>query len=277
MAVMIGRTNLASVPDSYFAPIAETPMTGRYLAGPSTAGPWAPQLQHGGPPNALAVAVAERAVREQTGRTDLVALRISSDFVGPVPVAEIDARARIVRAARSAALVEVVISAGDRDCLLARIWFVRDADTRAIAHPVEPPAAVPDVAGGLDWHFGYGSSLEWRFIRGRMAEPGPAAAWVRPTRTLVEGYELSGLARTALIADSASGISAELNWSEWSFLNVDLDVHLSRPLEGEWVLLDAVTSLGAHGSALARSTLSDRCGVVGAGLQTLVLAPIPTP
>jgi hypothetical protein len=107
-----------------------------------------------------------------------------------------------------------------------------------------------------------------------MARPGPATAWVRPTLPLVDDYEWSGLARVALIADSASGISAELDWATWSFLNVDLDIHLARPVEGEWVLMDAASQLGAHGSALARSTLSDARGVVGSSLQTLILAPI---
>src|SRR5205085_1684094 len=102
----------------------------------------------------------------------------------------------------------------------------------------------------------YGASLEWRFVYGRMGEPGPAAAWVRPTLPLIVGRDVPGLARVALIADSASGISAELDWAEWSFLNIDLDVHLARPFEGEWLLMEAATQLGAHGSALARSTLS---------------------
>ena len=68
-------------------------------------------------------------------------------------------------------------------------------------------------------------------------------------------------------------MSAELDWDEWSFLNVDLDVHLARPLVGEWVLMDAATQLGDHGAALARSTLSDTRGVVGSTAATLVLAP----
>jgi hypothetical protein len=38
--------------------------------------------------------------------------------------------------------------------------------------------------------------------------------------------------------------------------------------------MDAASQLGAHGSALARSTLSDARGVVGSSLQTLILAPI---
>jgi hypothetical protein len=48
---------------------------------------------------------------------------------------------------------------------------------------------------------------------------------------------------------------------------------LAAPLLGDWVLLDAETQLGPSGSALARSTLSDRHGRVGTTAQTLVLAP----
>jgi hypothetical protein len=92
--------------------------------------------------------------------------------------------------------------------------------------------------------------------------------------TLVDGQPVSGLSQVALVADSASGISAELDWAEWSFLNVDLDIHLARPFAGEWVLMEASTQLGPNGSALARSTLSDQHGVAGTGLQTLVVAPI---
>jgi hypothetical protein len=270
---MIGATSFVLVGDSYFLPSDETADGGHYLAGPDTEGPWDARLQHGGPPTALAVTVAERAVQAETRRADLVALRVAADFVGPVPVAEVQTQARVLRAARSAALVEVTMSALGRVCLLARVWFVRTADTSLLA---PPRAEATDVSGEpteLDYPFGYGKSLEWRFLRGRMGKPGPAAAWVRPTIPVIAGREMSGLARVALIADSASGISAELDWATWSFLNIDLDIHLARPFEGEWLLMDAATQLGPHGSALARSTLSDVHGVVGSGLQTLIVAP----
>jgi hypothetical protein len=262
------------VADSYFAFLSSGDGSERFLAGPATAGPWAAHLQHGGPPNALAVALAERALRAQTGRDDFVALRLAADFVRPVPVGELDVTAHVVRAARTAALVEVRIAAEGRECLLVRIWFLRDADTSAIAPAPGKPVEPGGVATPLDLDFGYGASLEWHFTKGRMAQPGPAAAWIRPTLPLFDGYEYSGLARVALVADSASGISAELDWARWSFVNVDLDVHLARPVEGEWVLMEAATQLGGHGSALARSTLSDVRGVVGGGLQTLVLGAI---
>ena len=244
----------------------------------TTVGPWAPHLQHGGPPNALAVAAAERVVAEVTDRTDLVALRLASDFIGPVPVAELEVRARVVRAARSAVLAEVSIAGGGRDCLSSRVWFVRDADTTGHATPLAAQVPLPEGRHGLDAEFGYGASLEWRRIAGGLLEPGPGAAWARPRTELVDGHAWTGLSRAVLVADSGNGLSAELDWTRWSFVNVDLDVHLARPLLGDWVLLDAVTQLGPTGSALARSTLSDRFGVAGAGLQTLVVAPVaPVP
>lgn len=261
--------------NAYFSLIAENGRQARYSAGPATSGPWDPRLQHGGPPNALAVREAERTIVAETGRTDLVALRLAADFVGPVPVGEIDTRSRVLRNARSAALVEVTVSAEDRPCLLTRVWFVRSSDTSDIAPPLGSPVSVPDVPPGLDVSFGYASSVDWRLVKNRMGAPGPAAAWVRPSTSLLAGEEFSGLARVALIADAASGLGSELDWSEWSFVNVDLDIHLARPVAGEWLLMDAATQLGPAGSALARSTLSDVHGVVGYGLQTLVLAPLP--
>lgn len=261
--------------DSYFTLLEESPELSRFAATEHTVGPWSEQLQHGGPPSALAVAVADRLVRSSTGRDDLLPRRLAGDFVGAVPVAEITVTARLVRRARSAALAEVTIGDGNRDCYTARVWFVRDTDTTAIAPPPTAPDPVPDAAPGIDLSFGYGESIEWRFVTGNLGHIGPGAVWARPRVPLVAGWEPTGLGRVVLLADSASGVSAELDWSQWSFVNVDLDVHVLRPLSGDWILLDAVTQLGPAGSALARSTISDEVGVVGSGLQTLVLGQIP--
>jgi hypothetical protein len=257
---------------SYFHILDERSDRGRYLAAEATGGPWNAELQHGGPPSALLTREAERVVAEQTGRSDLLAVRLAVEFVGPVPVGEVTVEARVVRAARSAALVESVVSAGDRMCLQGRVWLVRSADTSAIAPALSPPAPAPHDLADLGAHFPYGDTIEWQAISGSLMTAGPGLTWARPRYTLVAGEQLSGLQRVALIGDSASGVSSELNWNEWSFVNVDLDVHLSRPVDGEWILLDAITTLGASGAALARSTVSDLRGEVGCTAQTLVLS-----
>lgn len=251
--------------------MAESPAAGRYHATAHTGGPWSPQLQHGGPPNALMVHSAERLVAAETGRTDLIATRLAAEFVGPVPVAEVQTSARIVRPARSAVLVEVELAAEGRTCLQGRVWFVVDTDTSAVAHPGHPREVSGDP--GLGSRFPYGQSIDWRRITGGITRIGPGTAWARPQLPLVEGSAYTGLQRAALIGDSASGISAELDWAQWSFLNIDLDVHLFGPVRGDWLLMDAITRLGSHGTGLAQSSLSDQWGPVGTTTQTLLLAP----
>ena len=249
-----------------------SPAAGQYLSAEATAGPWDPSLQHGGPPSALVVRAAERLAAAD--RDDLVAYRLAAEFVGPVPVAEVSTQARIVRAARSGVLVDVTLAAAGRDCLHGRVWLVRRGDTTAIAHPPGPaPAPPPPGSAPFGMKFPYADSIDWHEMSGSIATPGPGTVWARPRLALVEGEQLAGLQRVAVIADSASGISAELDWARWSFLNVDLDVHLARPFAGEWVHLAARTTLGEAGAGLARSTLSDQLGEVGTTSQTLVVTP----
>jgi hypothetical protein len=54
---------------------------------------------------------------------------------------------------------------------------------------------------------------------------------------------------------------------------VDLTVVLQRDPEGEWLLLDAATSIGDQGTGAAETILSDAAGECGRALQTLLVAP----
>jgi hypothetical protein len=261
------------VTSTYFQIMTESASEGSYLGGAETGGPWAAELQHGGPPNALLVHAAERLATAETGRTDLLGVRLAAEFVSPVPVGPVTTTASIVLAARRAVLVETVLRAAGRVCLHARVWLVGDRDTASLAPPLGAPAEPPTGLPGLGASFPYGDTIEWRAVRGDIDEIGPGIVWARPRIALLEGRELSGLQRAALIGDSASGISAELDWSVWSFVNVDLDVHLIRAVVGDWLYMDAATQLGPNGAGLARSSLADRCGTVGATAQTLLVTP----
>jgi hypothetical protein len=259
------------VGNAYFKLIETSAKGATYDSAPSTGGPWSPDQQHGGPPNALLVHVAEQLVTAETGRQDLHALRLAAEFLRPVPVGPVTVSARVLRVARTVVLVETSLGADGRNCLAGRIWLVRSADTTSLV-PSNTTANVPaDGLPGMPADFPYGQSIEWRSVHGGLHEIGPAMVWARPSMPIVGGYELTGLQRAALVGDSASGISAELDWNEWSFVNIDLDVHVARPVAGEWLLMDATTTLTGTGSALARSTLSDAAGVVAATVQTLVV------
>jgi len=50
-------------------------------------------------------------------------------------------------------------------------------------------------------------------------------------------------------------------------------VHLHRPAVGEWVCLDASTTIGIPGVGLAESRLWDVHGPIGRSVQSLLVEP----
>jgi hypothetical protein len=255
------------VSEAFFTDLGD----GRFRGEEACGGPWSADLMHGGPPSALLVRACEHAV------DGLVALRASIDFLSAVPVGPVSVAARVVRGGRRIALTEAVLEADGREVLRARVWHVRTADEPTPVLDQQPPADVPapeqSPATMTDWAFPYARALEWRVVGGNPTGAGPATVWTRARIPLVPGDEPTGLQRAVLSADSGNGISANLDWTTWSFVNIDLDVHLSRPLIGEWVLLDATTRYEESGTALAASSLWDERGRVGRGAQILLVAP----
>ena len=136
--------------------------------------------------------------------------------------------------------------------------------------PAEPSS--PTFPGGhMD---GYMSAIEWRFLAGAgFHHLGPGRAWTRAKIPLVAGEETSAMSRALLVADSGNGVSAVLDAAQFLFVNVDLTVVLSRDPVGDWLLLDAATTIGETGTGLAETTLSDTRGPFGTALQTLLVAP----
>ena len=125
----------------------------------------------------------------------------------------------------------------------------------------------------MPWRPNYFDSMEWRHAGGNWTEPGPAAVWMRMRVPLLPGEPVSPLARVLAAADSANGISWELDFGRFLFVNLDLSVHLARMPEGEWVCLDATSRLGRHGIGLSQSRLWDERGRFGAGAQSLLVSP----
>jgi hypothetical protein len=203
--------------------------------------------------------------------------RVAVDILRPVPVALLTARTRTVRSGKRVALLETVLESAGQEVLHARGWrIVVSGDAPVITRicdvsPIPASQAVPRFPGGhLD---GYLAAIDWRFVSGSFDQPGPSQAWGRPRIPLIEGEELSPMSRTLLIADSGSGVSAALDATRYLFINVDLTVVLHRDPAGEWILLDALTTMGGTGTGLAETLLSDQSGVCGTAIQTLLVSP----
>jgi hypothetical protein len=244
-----------------------------YRATSATAGPWSAKAQHGGPPSALAARQMEQHEPDERMRL----ARVTVDILRPVPVDTVTVRTRMLRPGRRVALLETVMESGGQDVLYARGWRIgRTADlpviTREGSLPAIPDRApVPVFPGG--YMDGYLAAIDWRFVAGGFGQFGPAQAWGRPRIPLVAGEELTPMTRTLLLADSGSGVGMALDPRQYLFRNVDLTVVLQRDPVGEWLLLDALTTMGGNGTGMTETLLSDRDGVIGTGLQTQLVTP----
>ena len=254
--------------DSFFEPLGDD----RWLATSNTIGPWDSRSQHGGPPSALLA----RAVEQVEPRDDVMVVRVTVELLGAVPVGELELRSRMVRPGRSVELVEATLSAGGRDVARACSWRVRRAEGVAVPSRHSPAPELPATETEMSapgWVGGYLQAIEWRFARGDFGAPGPAAVWTRMRHPLVPDEVPSPLQRVLMVADSGNGVSSELDLSKWLFINPELTVHVHREGTGEWVCLDAATTVSDGGVGLATSVLSDLSGPVAVGAQSLLVVP----
>jgi hypothetical protein len=238
-------------------------------------GPWNPSLQHGSAPASLVAWASEKLPT----RVPMRVARMTVDLMRPVPIAPLKIRARVIREGRKIQLCEIRLLAGDREVVRASALKVRMADPtwppdpalRELDLPLPGAGRDPYEIAGINNPFLEG--IQVRVVKGALLSPGPAAVWFRAVRPVIEDIAVSGLMRAAIAADFSNGISSVLDLRAWTFINGDLTVSLARNPIGEWVLVDAETSLSANGGGIAFSRLADTSGYFGYAMQTLIVEP----
>ena len=256
----------------YVTRTTELPDAEGFSATAATGSPWGADSQHGGPPAALLV----RAVERLGSGPDRVVGRFTMELLGPVPVGPLSVQASVVRPGRSVDLCEAVLygERAGRPVARAAAWRF-PAGTDGPGSAERPLLHQPDDGEPRDrpasWSGGYLDAVEWRWIKGATTEAGPAVVWMRPRVPLLDGETMSPVQRLMACVDSASGVSAELDPAQWGFLNTELTVHVLRPPVGEWLCLDAETTLGAGNVGMATSSVYDERGLVARSAQALLV------
>jgi hypothetical protein len=238
-----------------------------------TRGPWDPRAQHGGAPAAL----LGRAIERVEPGTDMRVARVTFELLRPVPVGELRVETELVRPGKRVQLVAARLHAGDTLVMQALALRIRRAE--GVAPEVAPADGVPvplpgrDAVQGLRMPDGGRSfadgGVELRFARGSYRESGPAFVWIALRAPVVAGEAPSALQRVLAAADFGNGAASVLDWSTHTFVNPDLTVHLERDAIGDWIALDAETTIGADGTGQATSTLYDARGRIGRAVQSL--------
>ena len=262
---------MVAMPDALYLPTGE-PDT--FDATELTGGPWAPGIQHGGPPSALLARAAERVDSTIAGPAQVA--RITLDILGPMPVGRVRTSARVVRPGRSVELVDAELLAGDRPVMRARAWRIRLgsfalSSLGSSSFVDDSPDAF--AASAAPWPGGFLTAVEWRFVDGQFEKPGPATVWSRLRVPVVAGEAPTGLQRAAAVADCGNGLSSLLDPERWWFINTELTVHVARQPTGEWIRVAAHCLLDGGGAGLAETELADRAGRFGRGAQALMVGP----
>ncbi|HYZ98144.1 MAG TPA: thioesterase family protein [Acidimicrobiales bacterium] len=240
-----------------------------------TRGPWDPRHQHGG---AVAALVA-RAV-ERTAGPDFAVTRLTVELMRPVPLEALAVDISVPRPGRRVVGIGASVSAGDLEAEVVRAHAVaiRCAELptgeghRSLLEP-GPEAGMETSAAFADTDLPafHRTGMELRFVGGSFDQPGPARAWFRLRRPVVDDEEPTGVQRAAAAADFGNGVSWVLPPDRWIFLNPDLTLHLARAPEGAWIGLDALTLPSDQGMALAESVVYDEAGRLGRAAQSLLL------
>lgn len=260
-----------------------------------TRGPWDPETQHAGPPAALIGRAVERCDGIGEDAADRLVVRITFEILRPVPIAPLEAAARVERGGKRVDMVEAMLSdAAGEPLVRARAWrmlrrevglpagLASEQEAAPARRAGRPGGGIgqPPGPGGIDsddaffptgHEVGYHSAMEYRFAAGSFLERGSATAWMRMRHPLVDGEDPSPLQRVLIAADSGNGVSSTLDFRRYLFINVDLTVHLHRLPAGEWVCLDSLTVPEPTGVGMTDTMLFDESGPIGRAAQSLLV------
>ena len=254
---------------AYFERIGEH----TFRATEHVSGAWDPSTQHIAPALGL-LANSVEVDRDRRGGDHLVVGRLSYDILGTIPVDQVEIKVDVIRPGRTIELVEATLSHEGRDAVLLRAWLMQRRDTTHLEGSSLPAIPAPEDLPAWDatsvWPGGFIASVE---VRRRQVEPGRATFWVRTPVPLIEGEEVSSLARTTGLFDIANGMTVRADPDRIAFPNLDLTAHLFTEPRGEWVGFDTTVSFGPGGVGLTSSVVHDVHGPVGTVSQSLTVRP----
>lgn len=250
---------------------------GRFTPTEHARGPWDPRALHGGAPAAL---IARAFERLEPG-AQLPIARLGFEFLKPIPLAPLTLSTTIVRDGRRVQELAAELRAGEELVCRASALRIQPVPAGLPNAGPTPAEAMPGPEQGEVVEFSLnkvaGTSLattgmEMSWLTDPWSQ-GPGRVWMRLRHPLLPDEPATALVRLVATADFGNGVSAELPFDEYLFINADLTIHLWRAPRGEWIGLDAHTLLYDGGTGMAESVLHDASGPVGRAFQALVVQP----
>eukprot|EP01127_Copromyxa_protea_P002230 TRINITY_DN12123_c0_g1_i1.p1 TRINITY_DN12123_c0_g1~~TRINITY_DN12123_c0_g1_i1.p1 ORF type:complete len:266 (-),score=27.84 TRINITY_DN12123_c0_g1_i1:52-849(-) len=244
-------------------------VTAHYRSNIHAQGAWNPHEQHMAPATGIICSELAQFLPRENMRMGRVAL----DIFGLIGFGEFSITTRMIRAGKTIELVESEMQVNGKTCVSARAWKMMTQDTSMIAgledNRVTTPEALPVWQGMGCWPGGWIKSIETRSDERR---PGKGLVWVKSKVDMVEDQETPDFIRLLGLVDGANGIVPRCDPREgWAFPNLDLQMHLYRQPQGQWLGLEATQQYGFDGIGLTSAILHDEVGPFGRSEQILTL------
>ena len=267
-----GPTLTAALPDLaegdfYYEVLGD----GRFRSTIHAQGAWNEHEQHMAPASGI---MADCLARHEP-RDDMRMARLSYEILGLIPGGEFEVITTTLRPGRTIELLQAELVAGGtgghpRHGLADD--HLRHLRHRRVRGPRDPgPGGLRAVRRR--------KPLARRLHRlaadaDRRGPPGRlGTVWLRTDYPLTDRADSSDLARLIGLVDTANGIAARVppGKGSYAFPNLDLQIHMYRQPEGEWLGLDNEVSFGTDGIGLTSTVLHDLTGPFGRAEQILTL------
>lgn len=247
-------------------------VTAHYRSTQHAQGAWNAHEQHMAPATGIICAELEQF----SPRSDVRIGRISLDIFGLIAGGEFSITTKVIRGGKTIELVESEMVAQGKTCIVARTWRMMTSESQSVAgledQQVGTPENLPVWPEIRLWPGGYIQSLEARTTQRR---EGAGIVWLTNDLEMVEGKPTSAFVKLMGMVDTANGIVARQKPPfKWGFPNLDLQIHLYRLPQGNWLGLETVQQYGEDGIGLTSAILHDIHGPFGRSEQIVTLRPM---
>lgn len=238
---------------------------------------WNDHTQHGGPPTALLM----REIEALPTLAPMQVVRFTMDLLRPVPLERLRTSVRVTREGKNVQWSEAVLCAGEMEIARLHALRIRTADVDLPDLPAEAaPLRVPDAPDvwRSDWSGDDPGVVRFHRDAVEVISPtnaflsaGPGVALARLLVPVVDEERPSDLVRLAALADLANGVSSQLDYDHYLFINADITVAINRTSTDEWIGFDGQSHPSRSGVGMADTRIFDGSGVFGRILQAQLI------
>jgi hypothetical protein len=234
----------------------------RFLPSDQARGPWNRETLHGRVVAGLLARTIEQNHHEQAFQF----ARLTVDLFRAPPFEPVEVATSIAREGNRIRVADGVMTSGGVEIARASAVMLRRAPQPSGEVWGPPPWDVPapDEIASPATEAPPGGTPMWetRPIDGDFGSTEQKRAWLRETRSLVDGEAPSPFVRVALAADFTNPF-ANSGSGGLNFVNADVTLYLHRLPVGEWLGFEVAGHHSADGIAVAECALYDTAGAIG--------------